>query len=189
METQNTKICPRCNAEYYAHIEMCADCEIPLVDPMTGERGDTIIVDGKELTPPPSSIAGIDPLTAPAGVTTVGGVEGLNDDEEFEVKYVDSGPTSRLKELTNVLKAAGIDSAIIPPPPNMCSSNKVLVVRAEEIDTAMKVVQQHWKTVHPELAAAMSDAEEGLCPACGAMVGDAKECFDCGLTLVIEDEG
>lgn len=200
--TTDTMICPQCNAEYYAHIEMCKDCEIPLVSPITGLPGDVEMAEAEHdsrfdaptekesYNPPQSSVAGTDPIHGSQGLTPEGGVPDSANEDSFDVKYIDSGPMTRLRELSNVLTSSGIQSSIVAGPPGMCSTDKALVVRAEEADKASDVVREYWKRVHPELAEALDNADAGLCPACGHSVGiDAKECSDCGLTLmVVEDE-
>ena len=200
--TTDTMICPQCNAEYYAHIEMCKDCEIPLVSPMTGLPDDVEMAEAEEhdsrfdapteetnYTTPQNSIAGSDPITGSQGLAPEGGAPQNNDLDSFEVKYIDSGPMTRLRELSNVLTSSGIQSSIVAGPPGMCSTDKALVVRSEEAEKAAAVVTEYWKRVHPELAEALDNADAGLCPACGATTGvDAKECNDCGLTLVIEEQ-
>lgn len=30
---EDVKVCPQCKAEYYAHVEVCKSCEVPLVHP------------------------------------------------------------------------------------------------------------------------------------------------------------
>lgn len=204
--TTDTKICPQCNAEYYAHIEMCKDCEIPLVSPMTGlpddvemaETGEHDLVadpnrfdaptEKESYNPPQNSVAGTDPIHGSQGLAPEGGIPDSANEESFDVKYIDSGPMTRLRELSNVLTSSGIQSSIVAGPPGMCSTDKALVVRAEEADKATDVVREYWKRVHPELAEALDNADAGLCPACGHSVGtDAKECSDCGLMLVIEE--
>lgn len=202
--TTDTKICPQCNAEYYAHIEMCKDCEIALVNPMTGlpddvemaeaEQQDTRFDDPSQrenYNPPQSSIAGTDPIQGSQGLAPEGGAPsgGTDDLEGMTIKYIDSGPMTRLRELSGVLTSSGIQSSIVPGPQGMCSTDKALVVRAEEADKAVEIVGEYWKRVHPELAQALEDSDAGLCPACGHNVGkDAKECSDCGLMLIMEDQ-
>ncbi len=202
--TTDTMICPQCNAEYYAHVEMCKDCEITLVNPMTGlpngvkmaetgeyEGSSDNRFDAPASSEPQSSIAGTDPIHGSGDLTPQGGAPHNETDnlENITVKYIDSGPMTRLTELSGVLTSSGIQSSIVPGPQGMCSTDKALVVRAEDAENAMDIVTEYWKRVHPELAQALDDADAGLCPACGADTSsNPNECSDCGLTLVIQEE-
>lgn len=198
MENTEVKICPQCSAEYYAHIEICKDCEIELISPASESQSSpeddyneyNSQNDAPSDTVNASSKLPIDGLPGSScDIDTEGGdLEETANLEGITVKYIDSGPMTRLTELSNVLTSSGIDSSIVAGPPNSCSSDKALVVRAEEADKAMEVVTEYWKRVHPELAKAMQNADEGFCPACGADTSaNPNECSDCGLMLVIED--
>ncbi len=168
---EDVKICPNCDAEYFAHIETCKECNVTLVRP-----DETL-----EITAQPYSgtTAGADDCASETGAHK----EGL--------AYVETGPLGRVTEFSKILEKSGIKSEIIAlSQGSSCSSDFALLVEEQYEDGAKSILKEYWLTMHPEIRDSEEKERQGLCPACGADVKhNPMECHDCGLTLgVVETE-
>ena len=68
-----------------------------------------------------------------------------------------------------------------------CSLRYIVVVPQEQVPLGIKIVEDYFLQLHPELQKSRELEEQGKCPACGYDNGhDARVCADCGLALIIE---
>jgi uncharacterized OB-fold protein len=155
------RICPRCATEYLPHIEKCADCGAVLL--LHEEYGKA--QEEKKRT----------------GEKTV---------EDRAV--VREGDLDWLSELRTVLIDAGIPSAIHSDSgcgKSCCGDKCRLVVSPADLERAQERIEEYFMEVNPELRVSNELLREGKCPACGSPAGaDARDCPDCGLPLIVEEE-
>jgi len=155
-----TKLCPQCGAEYFSHIEECADCHIPLKDLREIEKEEEAN-------------------------------QRFYDDAGGEVIPVREGSGPWLKELRNVLLDKGIESCISLSPgckPGSCGSTSLLFISKKDLEYSEKYLNEHYLSTHPE-SNNTSHISEDTCPACGSHSPEGvKECPDCGLVLVFEED-
>ncbi|MFQ5586396.1 MAG: hypothetical protein ACE5GF_06215, partial [Thermodesulfobacteriota bacterium] len=147
------KVCPECNAEYFAHIVECAGCGVLLKLP-------------EELQEMQERQRRFEEEEAQNGVAIKEGAKGLI----FELHHVliEKGYPCR------VIPSPGAT-------PGKCGETFLLIVPEEEAASAAQCLKEHSHEMHPELKQSEELAEQGRCPACGFDVGaDAKECPDCG---------
>ncbi len=94
------------------------------------------------------------------------------------------------KELADMLTEKGIPSLLTLAPgcsAGTCGCKFHLMVAKENVQDALKNVDEYYIITHPELQESKELEDQDRCPACGYDVGkDAKECSDCGLLLIIE---
>ena len=164
----NVKICPKCGAEYYSHIEVCKSCGgVSLIWPSEKEAAEE---ERRQLLER--------------------SVEG---GEKGPFMVVDTGSLARVTELVAALEEAGVSSGVAEEPcaEGGCAKRYMLMVPEADGERAEQAIKEYWHRAHPELAEAEEAVDRGLCPACGSVTGGAKECPDCGLTLVFvtEEEG
>jgi hypothetical protein len=155
------KICPDCGAEYFPHIEHCADCAVPLLLPEEHKRVQEERKQCREKT-----------LESPV-VVKEGDLNWL--DELYNV-LIDSSIPSVIHADTNCKKG--------------CSGHPYqLLVSASDAEKANELIEEHYVKVHPEFRESRERITEGKCPACRSPVQpDTVECPDCGLTLLIIEE-
>lgn len=184
----NLKVCPECEAEFFAHIEKCNKCMIGLI---TAEEFETR--KAKELRAEDESGFGLEGGDGGGGSSSSPGSDGVEIDGEYT--SVDRGAIGRITELAGALTASGIACDVVADEDaaSSCGKKEVffLLVRNEDKDQAIKNIDNYWHTLHPEVREASELMEQGICPACSYNAGDALECPDCGLVLatVIEDDG
>jgi hypothetical protein len=161
-EQSEIKICPKCKAEYYAHVETCKECKVALVFPS----------EGADREPAGFSV----PADWPAG----------------DIACVVEGQHARIKELSMALDSRGVPHKIarIDCEDDKASAKCKpvdrfgLVVPRSLAEAAVKAMEAHWQAEHPELKLVNERMETGLCPACGTKLnGTPDECPDCGLNL------
>ncbi|MDH4226919.1 MAG: hypothetical protein OEV59_04080 [Deltaproteobacteria bacterium] len=162
------KICPKCHAEFYAHVEKCNVCDVPLVFPGHEENNEETI--------------------ERVIVTEFRGTTG----ENVEMVDFETSPIEIIKELCVVLEHANIaykvavvnnDANLIRQQGGYPDTKYTLFVDKAACDEAKRVVAEHWAVYYPELGEADEKVKLGLCPACGAHAGGLTECPDCGLNL------
>ena len=155
------KICPDCETEYLPHIDKCSDCGAVL---LLYEEYRSVQEGKKRLTEKAVSNAAMV--------------------REGDLKWMD--------ELFNVLIDAGIPCTVTSDEgckKGCCGDTWQLIVSKEDVERAKERIEEYFMEMHPEIRASNELVSQGKCPACGSPVGaDAKECPDCGLTLVIIDE-
>jgi hypothetical protein len=155
------KICPDCEIEYLPHIEKCADCSAVL---LSHEEHRQAQEEKKRLMAKAIEKAAV----------------------------VREGDLKWLGKLYDVLIDAGIPCTVISDAgcKKGCSNKCRLMVSTEDIEKAQERIEQYYMEIHPELRAANELISQGKCPACGSPVAaGGNECSDCGLTLVIIEEG
>ncbi|MEJ2696279.1 MAG: zinc ribbon domain-containing protein [Candidatus Sulfobium sp.] len=152
------KICPDCEAEYFPHIEKCADCGAVLLLPEEYQRAQ----EEKRR------------LMAKAIENEVPVREGdLKWMGELHGVLIDSGIPCTVRSDAGCTKSC-------------CGDKCRLVVSPQDVDRAQERIERYFMEMHPEIRASNELANQGRCPACGSPVsaGDT-ECPDCGLMLVI----
>ncbi len=105
---------------------------------------------------------------------------------------VREGDLAWLSELHSVLAEAGIPSAVRAAAgcnKGCCGGTHWLVVSSSDLERARARIEEYFIEINPELRASNELRRQGKCPACGSPVGaDEKECADCGLMLIVEEE-
>ncbi|MGR3178904.1 MAG: hypothetical protein ACUZ8E_12700 [Candidatus Anammoxibacter sp.] len=95
-----------------------------------------------------------------------------------------------IRELSNMLYENGISSRIDVAngcDVGSCGCKFVLLVEKKDAETALAGIEEYYMLLHPEFKQSQEWVDQDKCPACGFSVGaDAKECSDCGLTLLFE---
>lgn len=157
----DTKICPQCDAEFYAHINECNGCNVALVSP------DALASNGAAAMP-----------EAPAG--------GDVSTEDLRLVSIEQGDIAKIDELHRALSARGVPSEVINASAAAGSCGGAFLLQVPEYikETAVAAIDAHWQTLHPELKDAMDREESGECPACGFKLDLTPDsCPDCGLSL------
>lgn len=156
------KICPSCSGEFYPHIEKCADCGVVL---LTHEEHEKALLQRRLI-------------------------------EETAVKNavaVREGDLDSIRTLETVLLDAGIPCMILSNTAcgkGCCGDKWRLAVSPENLVRARDAVEEYHMELDPELRTSRERLDQGRCPACGSDVGpEALECPDCGLQLVIIEDG
>ena len=164
--TDDVKLCPECNAEYYAYIESCAECEVTLVRP--GEAA-------PETSKPYFDEAGL------SGAPTVSIAEG-----EIE----------KMHQVAEACEAVGIPFEIAKHEETDdcaskgCGPQRYGVFVPEQVAEGAKQALGAYLQQDSETSEARERMSKGLCPACGALtMSESEECSDCGLNLVGPAEG
>ena len=155
------KICPDCEAEYYPHIEKCADCGVVLLSFEEYRRAQ----EERKRTEEKAI--------------------------ENAVKVLE-GDLDWMSELRTVLLDAGIPCMRHSEAgcgKGCCGDKCRLLVSPEDLERAQETIEEYLMELDPDLRTAREMFGKGKCPACGSSIGpDARECRDCGLTLVIIEE-
>ena len=158
--SNDIKICPKCDAEFFAHINYCNGCEVPLINP--GE----------------------------APVATTGTPTEPTSREENLLVTIEQGDVAKIGELHNALEARQIPSKVINATAvaGSCGGGFLLQVPGYLKETAVDAINEHWHKLHPELKDGVDREESGECPACGFTLDPpSPECPDCGLNLGIAE--
>ncbi|MBF8276191.1 MAG: hypothetical protein HW390_1264 [Candidatus Brocadiaceae bacterium] len=159
MSTTKIKLCPKCGSEYYAHIATCADCGVPLKTPEEIE---------KERNNKPA-------------------VPVQPDDEWVPIR---EGGKEIVMELSRLLASNSFSAKIGLAPgcsTGKCGGKYLLLTTKSEAHAAHDFIEEYYTQKHPEIKTSQEWALQGKCPACGYAVSpDAKECPDCGLSLMVE---
>jgi len=155
------KICPDCAAEYFHHIENCADCDTALVLP---EEVKKVQEEKKRLK-----------LKALESQVVIREAD-KNWIEELYNVLIDSGIPCSVTADSGGKKEYSADT-------------RHLLVSKQDTEKANELIEEYYAEVHPEARTSKERLSQGKCPACGSSVGsDAVECADCGLTLMIVEE-
>lgn len=152
------KICPSCKAEYYPHIEKCADCGADLLSPEEHRRT-------QEERKRTEERALEDAVTIREG--------DLGWMTELKAVLLDAGIPCMLHS------SAGCATS-------RCGDTWQLKVSTADSERAQETIEEYFMELDPELRTSREWIGEGKCPACGSPVGtDALDCPDCGLPLLI----
>jgi len=152
------KICPDCAAEYFAHIENCADCGAVLLLPEENQKMQLERQSCKEKS------------FENAVVVREGSLKWM--DELYNV-LINSGIPSTVNSDAGCKKGC-------------CGDTCRLVVSAQDAEKANERIEAYYAEIHPEIQASREMMGQGKCPACSSPVeDDALECPDCGLILMI----
>ncbi|MFQ5328621.1 MAG: hypothetical protein ACE5D4_01370 [Thermodesulfobacteriota bacterium] len=155
------KVCPECNAEYFAHIVECGGCGVPLKLP-------------KELEAMRERQRQFEEEEIQNGIPIKDGEKSLI--FELHNVLIDRGYPCRV-----ISSSDGT--------PGKCGEKFLLIVPEEEVLSAAQALKDYNYEIYPELKESEELAAQGKCPACGCDVGaNAKECSDCGLILLIEGQ-
>ena len=154
------KICPDCKTEYFAHIELCADCGTALLLPEENRMAQ----EERERTRA-SALEN-------AVVAREGALDWIN--ELYNV-LIDSGITCTVSADDGCSKGC-------------CGNTCRLMVSSNDAERATERIEEYYMEIHPEIRASREMMSQGKCPACGSPVNsNAVECPDCGLTLLITE--
>ena len=152
------KVCPECNSEYFAHIESCGECHVPLVYPRELEE-----VSSEEEQLLDGSVEAV--------VLREGTASWLKE----------------IRKALREKKIASHISLSPGCSPGGCNTECVLVVARSDAERADGIIHDYFKKTHPELASQEVGGED-QCPACGHPVApEDEECPDCGLSLKFEE--
>jgi hypothetical protein len=155
-----TKICPDCAAEYFAHVENCADCGSVLLHP---EENHKVQEERKQC----SEKTFENPVVVREG--------SLKWMDELYNSLIDAGIPCAVNTEAGCKKSC-------------CGGTYRLVVSAQDAEKANVRIEEYCMEVHPELKISNDLMGEGKCPACGTPVAPyAVECHDCGLILLITE--
>ncbi|NOZ08778.1 MAG: hypothetical protein GXO91_07895 [FCB group bacterium] len=64
-----------------------------------------------------------------------------------------------------------------------------IFIDPEDAETVAEIVRSQTLAEYPEIEKAREQLEAGICPACGFEAGEEQTCPECGLPLIIEEEG
>lgn len=165
--SDDIKVCPQCDAEYFAHAEMCSSCEVPLVLPGGGTEHDHSH-EGSEIEWP----------EGPSEVLMEASFEILKDMgnalnkhklpyEIYEKPHVEGHESNKKAKSC---QAGQSEYAIVVPKANM--------------EESIKITEERWYELHPDQREGDQRTSLGQCPACATdLKGATTECPDCGLNL------
>ena len=155
------KICPDCQAEYFPHVEKCADCGAHLLSPQ----------EHRELQEKKKRIR--EKVLENTVVVREGDLDWMS---ELHAVLIDAGIPCAIHSDTGCKK--GCRGAA-------CR----LAVSSDDLERARERIEEYYMEVSPEFRASKELISEGKCPACGSPVAaDELECRDCGLPLLIVEE-
>lgn len=155
------KICPSCKAEYYPHIEKCADCGAVLLSPEEHRRAQ----EERKRTE--------EKAVENAVVVREGDLNWMS---ELKTVLLDSGIPCMLHSDAGCRKGC-------------CGDTWRLKVSPEDLERAQESIEEYLMELDPEFRTSKELIGQGKCPACGSPVGtDARDCPDCGLPLLIVEE-
>jgi hypothetical protein len=158
---KRNKICPDCGTEYLPHVEKCADCGAVL---LLSEEYEKVKEEEERIRQ-----------------------QAL--DDEVAIR---EGDLAWISELYSVLIDSGIPCAVRSDPccGKGCRPAYRLIVSRDDVQRALERIDEYFAEMHPEIRASRELLMEGRCPACGSPVGASDPaCSDCGLVLVIEEDG
>jgi len=155
------KICPACRAEYYPHIEKCADCGAVLLSAEEHKRA----LEERKRT------------EETAIANSVKLMEGdLSWMSELKTVLLDAGIPCMLQSDAGCRKGC-------------CGTALQLKVSSSDLERAQETIEEYLMDLEPDLRTAKEMFGQGKCPACGSSVGsDNRACPDCGLPLIIVTE-
>lgn len=152
------KICPDCSAEYFAHIENCADCGATLLLPEENQK----IQEERQRCK--------DKSFENAVVVREGSLKWM--DELYNV-LINAGIPSMVNTGDGCQKGC-------------CGDTCRLLVSARDAEKANEQIEAYYAEIHPEIRTSREMMSQSRCPACGSPVSSgAVECPDCGLILMI----
>lgn len=155
------KICPDCKAEYFPHIEKCADCGTKLLLP---EEYRNALEEKRRIA---------EKAVENMVVVREGDLDWIR---ELREVLIDAGIPCSVYTEANCKKGC-------------CGDKCQLVVSADDLEKAQERIEEYFMEVNPELRRSNELIKEGKCPACGSSVGaDVRECPDCGLILFIVEK-
>ena len=155
------KICPACGAEYYPHIEKCADCGAVLLWPEEQRKAQETRRLAEEKT-----------------------VENA-----VKVREGDLGWMSELRAVLLDACIPCMLHSDTGCGKGCCGDTWQLKVSPEDLERAQERIEEYLMELDPEFRTSKELIGEGKCPACGSPVGaDARDCPDCGLPLLIIEE-
>lgn len=155
------KICPDCEAEYFPHIEKCADCGAVLLlfEDHIKAQEERKRIDEK--------------IVENTVVVRDGDLDWMS---ELRAVLIDFGIPCTIHFDTGCKKGC-------------CGDKCRLMVSSEDLERARERIEEYYMEVSPELRASNDLLKRGKCPACGSPVGSGeRECRDCGLPLLIVEE-
>jgi hypothetical protein len=153
-----TKICPDCAAEYFSHVQNCADCGAALLLP---EDNLKVQEERKQC---------VEKAFENPVIVREGSMKWM---DELYNSLIDAGIPCAVNTEAGCNKSC-------------CGGTYRLVVSAQDAEKANERIEEYCMEVHPELKTSNELMGEGKCPACGTPVApDAVECHDCGLILLI----
>jgi hypothetical protein len=153
----DVKICPECDAEFFAHISECNGCHVALVSPCAPDLPEATTI------PEPEDFE----LT----------------EDNLRIISIEQGDIAKIDELHRALKARNIPSQVIVAKQS-CNGGFILQVPEYNVKNAFAAIDDYWQKVHPELKEAATREDSGQCPACGFELNSSPEsCPDCGLSL------
>ncbi len=159
MTTENVKICPKCESEYYAHISLCADRGILLIMPEEVEK------ERKKKPDIPAS----------------------HHDELVTIREEGRESVRELSDL--LLRKGLFSKIVLAPgcSTGKCGCRYLLLTTKGNALAAHNCIEEFHTQKYPEIKASQDWESQGRCPACGYSIrADTKECPDCGLLLIIE---
>jgi len=155
------KICPDCEAEYFPHIEKCADCGAVLLTP---EEYKNALEERKRIE---------EKIAENSVVVREGDLDWMS---ELRAVLIDAGIPCAVHSDAGCKKGC-------------CGATCRLVVSSDDLERARERIEEYYMEVSPELRASNELLREGKCPACASPVGTGeRECRDCGLPLIIVEE-
>lgn len=155
------KMCPDCGTEYLPHIERCADC------------GSALLLPEELLKAQEEKKRLMEEAVENEAVVREGDLSWMS---ELYAVLIDSGIPCSVRSDSNCKKS--------------CHGKCCLVVSREDFEKAQERIEEYFMEMHPEIRTSRKLVSEGKCPACGSPVSaEDRECPDCGLSLVIIEEG